>query len=565
MSYLRKKLQAIMACADFKGYLREVTGYPLTLADCMGSDLVSLSVTGNAVQDGTPSPDAPVEVQGCGDRTANLFDSSTLVPGRSISCGGAGSPWNYNTSSLKMSTEKIYIKPNTKYTLITYNNDVYWRDRIIEANADDICTVNHSQYTNDSSYDPGKNIRIYPFTTNADTDYMIVRFQRVDCTDITNADTYDLRCMLLEGSHTAETIPQYEPYGYKVPVKVGGINLFGISNRTELQSVSVSYPTMAKEFNNNIIVGLASAGYWDSTRIVSYSFDGNNFTLQSSAGYGLGFDFDVSEGETYTVSYTATITGSDYVAWYDAKGMYMSRTSIRGGLASVTVPDGAAKLVLCFVTRNNSTMTISNVMLVKGSPTEQPPYEPYHAPQTVNVYTDKPLYAVGDVGDTITLDFDAKTAVLIKNFDKLILTDDISFNGPTNIGDTGFYRYYFLIPAMKFGVGVEGLCNVLPEYHVWNEGDFEHVHFGKNNCAVYIILGNEYSNDSDIISYLRNQGETEPYFIYPLATPTTTDISALQDWDAMTSTWRGTVTISAGTVIQPSSMTAQYYASKKED
>ena len=62
MSYLRKKLQAIMACADFKGYLREVTCYPpLTLTDCMGSDLVSLSVTGNAVQDGTPSPDAPVE------------------------------------------------------------------------------------------------------------------------------------------------------------------------------------------------------------------------------------------------------------------------------------------------------------------------------------------------------------------------------------------------------------------------------------------------------------------------------------------------------------------------
>ena len=28
MNYLRKKLQAIMACADFKGYLREVTGAP---------------------------------------------------------------------------------------------------------------------------------------------------------------------------------------------------------------------------------------------------------------------------------------------------------------------------------------------------------------------------------------------------------------------------------------------------------------------------------------------------------------------------------------------------------
>ncbi|MDY3030781.1 MAG: hypothetical protein SOS24_03340 [Clostridia bacterium] len=69
MNYLRRKYMALMRGVNFRGYLRKVSGYPLTLTDCMDSDIVSLSVAGNAVQDGTPSPDAPVEVVGVGDKT----------------------------------------------------------------------------------------------------------------------------------------------------------------------------------------------------------------------------------------------------------------------------------------------------------------------------------------------------------------------------------------------------------------------------------------------------------------------------------------------------------------
>lgn len=69
MNYLRRKYMALMRGVNFRGYLRKASGYPLTLTDCMDSDIVSLSVAGNAVQDGTPSPDAPVEVVGVGDKT----------------------------------------------------------------------------------------------------------------------------------------------------------------------------------------------------------------------------------------------------------------------------------------------------------------------------------------------------------------------------------------------------------------------------------------------------------------------------------------------------------------
>ena len=46
--------------------------------------LRQLTIYGNAVQDGTPSPDAPVDIQLCGDRTGNLYDVNT-ERGRALS------------------------------------------------------------------------------------------------------------------------------------------------------------------------------------------------------------------------------------------------------------------------------------------------------------------------------------------------------------------------------------------------------------------------------------------------------------------------------------------------
>ena len=83
--------------------------------------------------------------------------------------------------------------------------------------------------------------------------------------------------------------------------------------------------------------------------------------------------------------------------------------------------------------------------------------------------------------------------------------------------------------------------------------------------AIGIQRANLIDGVTDLNTFKIWLSDKSVYAYYQLATPTTTDISALQDWDAMPSTWRGTVTISADTTIQPSSMAAQYYATKKED
>lgn len=579
MSYLRKKLQAIMACADFKGYLREVTGAPpLTLTDCMGSDLVSLSVTGNAAQGGTPSPDAPVEVQGVGEKTGNLFDVTNLNL-----CMTSTSSIDYTPKvengifysggqSGKASGQFPYVEIGDAETVTisftvsgeTPSGYIYGFDGV-----DDDGVVIGNVIINNFSNSLGT----ITFTYTGAKQYIGI------CVFSQNRYGVALsNIQIIKGSYAADTMPPFEPYGYKVPVKVGGINLFGISGRTELHSTSASPPTMPKSFKHNIIVGLASNGYWDSTRIASYSFDGDSFTLQSSAGYGLGFDFDIKAGETYTVSYAATESRTGYASWYDADGLYMSRTAIRGAFASVTAPNGATKMVLCFDS-SSVAITISDMQVLKGSYTvdTMPPFEAYHEPQTFNVYMDKPLYAVGDVGDMITLDFDAKTATRTENVGSFTFNGSETWNlNPSDAaynGDKTTCRYNATTGLNGTYISISGFCDRLPYKTgaIWGMNIAEEC-FVFNSNQVHMRLSNDLlgiTSDDDSATrtakfkaWLSANATT---VFGKRATPTTTDISALQDWDAMPSTWRGTVTISADTTIQPSSMTAKYYATKKED
>lgn len=509
MNYLRKKLQGLRMCADFKGYLREVTGAPpLTLTDCMGSDLVSLSVTGNAVQDGTPSAAVPVAVQGVGERTGNLFSLDGRTELRSTSASPPTTPKEFNNNIIVGLARNGYWD-STRIVSYSFDGDNF----TLQSSAGyglgfDFDVSEGETYTikfdSSAAVDSGASFYdadgLFISVTNISTGGTVTApagaTKLVWCVASKGSTGVTVSSVqVLKGSYT---MPAYEAYGYKVPVKVCGINLFGTSDRAELESTYSSPPTAPKDFNNNIIVGLASNGYWDSTRIVSYTINDDSFTLQSSAGYGLGFDFDVKAGETYTVSYTATESRTGYAAWYDADGLYMSRTAISGAFASVTAPNGATKMVLCFDS-SSVAITISDMQVLKGSYTvdTMPPYVPYHEPQEVNIYTDKPLYAVGGAGDTIELDFDAKTA--------------------TRTDKTAEIKAYNNEPI----------------------------------SGEYISSTGSLTEGAQVI--------------YALSEPVTADISDLQNWDEVPSLWRGTAMVSAETAVQPSSMTAKYYATQKED
>ncbi len=81
-----------------KGFTRHVSGYPATLPDSISTPLLEYKVYGNIQQNGTPSPESPVEVQSVGSlitegensgkyeisvvcRGKNLFDETQVTTG----------------------------------------------------------------------------------------------------------------------------------------------------------------------------------------------------------------------------------------------------------------------------------------------------------------------------------------------------------------------------------------------------------------------------------------------------------------------------------------------------
>lgn len=512
MNFLKEKLRGLRMCTNFKGYLRNIIGISsLKLTDCVRSNIISLKISGNAEQNGVPSVNLPIKIQGCGQRMGNLFRLSDRTELQNTSASPPTMPKEFNNNIIIGLARNGYWD-SSRIVSYSFDGDNF----MLHSSAGyglgfDFNVSEGETYTIafDSSISVDSGVSFY------DADGLFISVTNIDdggIVTVPNNATKLVWCVasninvnisnvqIIKGAYTNENISEYEPYGYKIPFEMRGANLFGLSSKTYAYNPSPLRPTTPKNFNNNIIIGLSSNGYWDSNRIVSYSINDDNFSLQSSAGYGLGFDFDVTPGETYTIKYIMTGDdvdgGTNHVSWYDSNGLYISRVPINNGFVSVTVPNNAVKLVLCFVSDENTTMTISNVQLLKGSYTVEtmPKYEPY---LQFNIYTDKPLYGINDIVDIITVDFNAKMAMR---------TDRIA------------------------------------EIETYN---------GEN-------INGEYRSSTGSLT----EGAQ---VIYELSDPIVTDISSLQNWDAIPSLWRSTITISAKTTVQPSNIIIEYYATKPEE
>ena len=144
---------------------------------------------------------------GVGDRTGNFFDKkNTEIIHAYFSPENL---WQVNADS---SSIIIKVLPNTQYTLsIATAISIF---RIYET------SLENPEPGNSDVFTPiirASNIKEYTFTTDNDIKYII--FQG------TNADT-EMWINSLVLNIGPNSLPSYEPYGYKVPVIVSGKNLF---------------------------------------------------------------------------------------------------------------------------------------------------------------------------------------------------------------------------------------------------------------------------------------------------------------------------------------------------
>ena len=188
MNYLNKKRIALMRNKKFKGYIRRVSGYPLTLTDCMNDNLISCKIYG---ADG-----------GVGDKTANLFDISKSE-GFTSPYGGISSTIDGNTIIVTYTS----VSPRSVNLILgTFEPGSYYIG--IDADTDRVCNV--WDVTNGKKISVANKVITITetLTLKLNTGFTIQGVYRFKNIQITKSD-----------------VPtEYEPYGYRIPITVRGEN-----------------------------------------------------------------------------------------------------------------------------------------------------------------------------------------------------------------------------------------------------------------------------------------------------------------------------------------------------
>ena len=171
----------------------EYTGTPPITITADGNALLDYRIYGNTVQNGTPTPENPVDVVGCGERTENLFDFNAVNPDNGYAYGKQlVSDGNVYTFTQTNVSEYISITPLSSYTF-TYGsqyNDVY----AVLYNA-------KREFVRSIRYNGRK---VITYQSQEDETYLRLTYLR----------SKENTVMLNLGS---AALP-YEPHGYKLPI-----------------------------------------------------------------------------------------------------------------------------------------------------------------------------------------------------------------------------------------------------------------------------------------------------------------------------------------------------------
>ncbi len=242
---------------------------------------IVVGIKGNAIQSGVPTPESPIIPQGTGDNTGNLFDISTAVLGKWINSAGEEKTSSVATQEYKLNhTDYIPVEPSTEY-VFSYDGDYS------VASTAAMCWFNaDKEIISKSDYSiSGQKVYSFSATAPSNAAYCIVNFSGYN--GVGKSD------MIFAVGSTA---PSYEPFGIKIPISLGGVNLWD-EDYTEINTNAIYRPlfvgdgmfTLSTNFksNNNItdiflLSGNVSSGINSST---NGAYEGKNITAQSVDGY----------------------------------------------------------------------------------------------------------------------------------------------------------------------------------------------------------------------------------------------------------------------------------------
>lgn len=298
------------------------------------SALKNLIVYGNSIQEGTPTLESPIEIISVGDKTRNLIKESK--------------------TERKNQTYPITVEAGT-YVAKVYNDDlsstgiikgstyaVAFRDENnnnIVSGVHNGCTITEEQASQITKVVFSWNDAYY----SGNSDYIVHQLE--------------------EGNDATD----YEPYGYKIPVKVGGKNILNPDSLTQFdKQADGSYLSNTTiHVSHNIIQNLKGI-YTISAKI------------KSPAGKNYRFRVWYTDG-TYTD------------AWKDSTGEYLDY--------KITTNGKDIERIAWHYSNGSNEVYFKDFQIEVGSVATE--YKKYYEPITTSIYLDEPLRKVGEYVDYI--------------------------------------------------------------------------------------------------------------------------------------------------------------------
>lgn len=500
----------------------------------------------------TPTPDTPVDIQLCGDATGNLYNVNDKYKtwNTAVTDDDGWITINYNNTkgtadfwSSLFTNFRDVIEPNTQYTLVTEieyisGGLIYVTTRATDNNISPFNT--HVAYSAAGTY-------CSTVTSKSNLSDCNVLLRTFGCTRAGDTLTAKFRISLLKGSYTAETIPAYEPYGYKVSGRIEGVNLYNVNDKYETWNTAVTDDAGWITVNYDNTEG--TSNNWPSlyTKFRDVIEPNTEYTIVTEIEYISGCTLYPATTRSPKPAFNTTFS-------YTQQGTHYRTVTSESDLSDCVL-----------LLRSNYRVEAGNIAsakfrisLLKGSYTADtiPPYEPYQPPQDFAVYLPQQIAKVGDVADTVVLDMEKRTATLVQRTKEIVFDGTENWIASVNISNIREFKLY--IDSIFRSNYVYCFSN---RYKVAYDTKDHCTYIARNNPVVLHIADNSFTTTAEFkawLSELYASGEPLKY-LFELATPVTTDITAMQDWDAMPQV-KGTVTLTLSAEVEPSGAEAVYYS-----
>lgn len=443
-------------------------GASVSCENAVKDPIYDMQMYGNCVQDGIPTPTEPIEVQEIGIKTHNLYDEKKfpLTDNRYISHIN-GHELSSSTNLHKATGGYIPIEPNKTYSI----NYLSVGD-----------STGIAFYAEDYTFISGVKNNV-GFTTPSNAKY--IRF-----TVPIAAENVQLN----EGA----TILDYEPFGYKIPVKATN-NLYNKHLYPLKKNIYIVYTSGA-------VAGSTSDRYKATEKYIP-----------------------IEPNTTYTINYSAG-GNSPGIAFYDDNLEYVG--GVKSGIG-FTTPNNAKYLRFTV----NVEADDDDIQIMKGTT----PIETV----ITNIYVYEPLRKVGDYTDYI----DFKNKKVFRNIAKVVLKD---WDWQQHTSYSNIYSTYKDILQS----GINPLCNVfdstvyMPAQSIGTmKKDYcIKMHATSHSCYVSDSV---HTTISDFVSFIES---INAYIVYVVSTPTeeTIELPKIE-------TLKGTTILDTGTNIKPTEISVEYW------